>query len=221
MLHLLLLAQQKLPFPFSLIAVSLDQGFPNFPADSLRSYFERLGVEHHMIHQDTRSIVLEKVPEGKSLCSLCSRLRRGILYRTAVELRCTKVALGHHRDDAIETLLLNLFYSGQLKSMSPRLRSDDGRNVVIRPLIFCRESEIIELVAEQSFPIVPPSLCSAQSGIHRQEVKELIDALHAKNPKVRGNMFAALRNVCPSHLLDMALREQAGLDPQTSEQLLK
>jgi tRNA 2-thiocytidine biosynthesis protein TtcA len=157
-------------------------------------------------------VVTEKIPAGKTYCSLCSRLRRGILYDTAVKLGATKIALGHHRDDAIETLLLNVLYSGQLKAMPPKLRSDDGRNTVIRPLIYCHEEEIGALADLLRFPIIPCDLCGSQEGLHRNKVKQLISELHADNPNVRGNLFSALSNVRPTHLLDRKLHDLIGHD---------
>lgn len=217
MLHLLRIIQKRVPFSFSIVAVNLDQGHPGFPGHLLENYFKENGDDYRMLAQDTHSIVLEKIPAGKTFCSLCSRLRRGILYNAAVELGCTKVALGHHRDDVIETLMLNLLYSGQLKAMPPRLRSMDKRNVVIRPLIYCEEEELAALSAEQQFPIIPCDLCGSQENLKRQQIKRLIGDLHADNPKVKGNMFAALRNVKPSHLLDASLRVAMGLDGITGE----
>ena len=217
MLHLLRHIRRRVPFEFSMVAVNLDQGHPGFPGYMLENYLIEQGDEYRMLKQDTHSIVLEKVPAGKTFCSLCSRLRRGILYNTAVELSCTKIALGHHRNDIIETLMLNLLYSGQLKAMPPRLRSDDGRNTVIRPLAYCSEEEISILSQEQQFPIIPCDLCGSQENLQRQQIKRLITDLNTANPKVRGNMFAALRNVKPSHLLDPVLREAMGLDGITGE----
>lgn len=217
MMHLLRLLQRKAPFDFELLAVNLDQGQPNFPGHLLEGWLEREGHPYQMIAEDTYSVVKANVPEGRTTCSLCSRLRRGILYSTAVKLGCTKIALGHHRDDLIETLLLNVFFSGQLKTMPPRLRSDDGRNVVIRPLVYCKEEELELLSQEQGFPIIPCDLCGSQENLQRQRVKRLIRELAGENDKVPGNIFASLGNVKPSHLLDKALREQVGMDPQTGE----
>ncbi len=165
-----------------------------------------------MLQADTYRIVLDKIPEGKTYCSLCSRLRRGILYNAAVDLGCTKIALGHHRDDAIETLLLNLMFAGQIKSMAARLTSDDGRNTVIRPLMACAEEELQQLSNEQEFPILPCDLCGSQDTLQRQVIKGMIADWHRKNPKVKGNLFAALSNVRPSHLLDRDLWSALGVD---------
>jgi tRNA 2-thiocytidine biosynthesis protein TtcA len=211
MLRLLQLVQARVPFDLELVAVNLDQGHPGFPAHVLEQHFTDVGVPHRMLAQDTYKVVLEKVPEGKTYCSLCSRLRRGILYKAAAEMGCTKLALGHHRDDIIETLMLNLFYSGQIKAMAPCFRSDDDRNTVIRPLAYCSEEDIIAYAEEQKFPIIPCDLCGSQDHLKRKQVKALIAELHADNPKVRGNIFAALGNVQPSHLLDADLREAMGL----------
>jgi tRNA 2-thiocytidine biosynthesis protein TtcA len=211
LLYLLREIQRRAPFRFSLIAVNVDQGHPGFPKQLLPSYFESEGYEYRIVEEDTYSIVKEKVPEGKTFCSLCSRLRRGILYTVASELGVTKIALGHHRDDAIETLMLNLFYSGQIKAMPPRLRSDDGRHVVIRPLIYATERELSEFSAEKGFPIIPCDLCGSQEHLQRKQVKALLDRLDAENPHVRANVFASLANVRPSHLLDTDLRRTLGL----------
>ena len=206
LLHLLRKIQRKVPFEFSVVGVNLDQGHPGFPADMLRGWFEDEGYEYRMIAKDTYSIVQDKVPEGKTYCSMCSRLRRGILYNVAEELGATKIALGHHRDDIIETLMLNLLYSGQIKAMAPRLVSDDKRNVVIRPLAYCAEDDIRQFSEEMAFPIIPCDLCGTQENLERQNIKRLITHLNERNPNVKGNLFAALSNVRPSHLLDPDLR---------------
>ncbi len=212
LLHLLGRIQQKAPFELSLVAVNLDQGQPGFPQDVLPRHFEAGGYDYRIVAQDTYSIVKAKVPEGKTYCSLCSRLRRGILYNVAQELGATKIALGHHQDDLIETLLLNLFYSGQTKSMPPRLRSDDGRNVVIRPLVYCSEAELAAFAEERAFPIIPCDLCGSQDNLQRKRIKRLIGDLTSENRNVRGNLFAALGNVRLTHLLDLELRKAAGVD---------
>lgn len=216
MIWLLREIRRRAPFDFSLVAVNLDQGHPGFPQHTIRDWCEAEGFEHHMLHRDTYSVVLEKVPEGKTYCSLCSRLRRGILYDAAVELGCNKLALGHHKDDVIETLVLNLLFSGQLKAMPPKLVSDDRRNVVVRPLSYCDEAELATFAAEKEFPVVPCDLCGSQENLHRKQVKRMIAEWTAKNPKVRGNLFAALGNVRPTHLLDRGLWERLGLDLGTT-----
>jgi tRNA 2-thiocytidine biosynthesis protein TtcA len=205
LLHLLREIRKRAPFSFSIVAVNVDQGHPGFPERVLPDYFEREGFEYRIVKEDTYSVVKEKVPEGKTYCSLCSRLRRGILYTVASEMGATKIALGHHKDDLIETLLLNLFYAGQVKAMPARLHSDDGRHVVIRPLAYSSESDIAELAAEKQFPIIPCDLCGSQETLRRKAVKDLIADLDRENPKVRGNLFAALSNVRPTHLLDREL----------------
>lgn len=219
MLHLLRLEQARVPFDFDLIAVNLDQGQPGFPAHVLERWFRDHGYDYRMVARDTYSVVIDKIPAGKTYCSLCSRLRRGILYNLAEELGCTKVALGHHRDDIIETLVLNLFYAGQIKAMPPRLESDDGRNTVIRPLAYCDEADIAAYAEEQGFPVIPCDLCGSQDNLNRKRVKRLLAELQADNPKVKGNLFAALSNVRPSHLLDRRIREAVGLDPVTGAPL--
>lgn len=217
LLHLLRLTQRRVPFDFSIIAVNLDQGHPGFPGHVLENYFQSEGYAYRMLAQDTYSVVKQKVPVGKTYCSLCSRMRRGILYNAAVDMGCTKIALGHHRDDVIETLMLNLLFSGQVKAMPPRLTSDDGRNVVIRPLLYCDESDIEVFSQEMAFPIIPCDLCGSQENLQRKQVKRLIQQLNERNPNVRGNLFAALSNVCPSHLLDLELRQAVMADTQRGQ----
>jgi tRNA 2-thiocytidine biosynthesis protein TtcA len=218
LLYLLREIKRRAPFSFSLIAVNVDQGHPGFPKERLPSYFEREGYAYRVIEEDTYSVVKAKVPENKTYCSLCSRLRRGILYTVAVELGATKIALGHHRDDAIETLMLNLFYSGQIKAMPPRLVSDDGRNVVIRPLIYASEADLAEFAERKAFPIVPCDLCGSQEQLQRKQVKRLLDELGDKNPHVRNNLFAALGNVRASHLLDKKLTRLLGAEAAAHEE---
>ncbi len=212
MLHLLRAMQRKANFDFSIIAVNLDQKQPGFPEHVLPTWLEENGYDYRIVERNTYDVVTKKIPEGKTYCPLCSRLRRGILYDTAVELGATKIALGHHRDDVIETLLLNIFYSGQLKAMPPRLHSDDGRNVVIRPLVFCAEEEIAAFAEEMQFPIIPCNLCGSQDNLHRQKVKDLIATLQSENNCVKGNLLSSLTNVKVSHLLDAELWQRVGLD---------
>ncbi len=218
MIWLLRELQRRTPFDFELVAVNLDQGHPGFPQHVIRDWCEAEGFEYRMLHRDTYSVVLDKVPEGKTYCSLCSRLRRGILYDAAVDLGCTKIALGHHRDDVIETLLLNLLFAGQLKAMAPRLTSDDGRNVVIRPLVYCDEAEIARFAQEQAFPVVPCDLCGSQENLQRQQIKRMIAEWSERHPRVKGSMLAAIGNVRASHLLDRGLLERLGLtEPQSDD----
>jgi len=210
MLDLLRQLQRRAPFPFSLVAVNIDQGHPGYPRHILEDYLAREGYPAEFVIEDTYTVVKEKVPEGKTYCSLCSRLRRGILYTTATRLGATKIALGHHREDLTETLLLNLFYAGQIKSMPPRLVSDDGAHVVIRPLCYAAEEDIAEYARLRAYPILPCDLCGSQENLKRKRVKQLISDLHAENPNVRGNLFAALGNVRPSHLLPEKLSPLLG-----------
>ncbi len=205
MLDILLSLQKSAPVAFELIAVNLDQKQPGFPEDVLPGYLSRLGVEYHIIEKDTYSIVKDKVPEGKTTCGLCSRLRRGILYNFAEQHGVTKIALGHHRDDLLETLFLNMFHGGKLKTMPPKLHSDDGRNVVIRPLAYCREKDLVRYAALREFPIIPCNLCGSQENLQRQVVKDMLQGWDRQHPGRLEAMFRAICNVEPSHLADPRL----------------
>jgi tRNA 2-thiocytidine biosynthesis protein TtcA len=205
MLDVLLHLQQRAPVKFDIVAVNLDQKQPGFPEHVLPEYLTALGVPFHIEEQDTYSIVKRVIPEGKTMCSLCSRLRRGVLYRVASELGATKIALGHHRDDILETFLLNLFYGGVLKTMPPKLVSDDGRHVVIRPMAYCEEKDLAAYAEERQFPIIPCTLCGSQENLKRKEAKALLREWERKFPGRVETMLNALRNVKPSHMLDREL----------------
>ncbi len=205
MLDILLKLQARAPVNFELIAVNLDQKQPGFPADVLPNYLDLLGVKYHIENQDTYSIVKKVIPEGKTMCSLCSRLRRGILYRVANELGATKIALGHHRDDILQTLMLNMFFGGKLKGMPPKLVSDNGEHVVIRPLAYVAEKDLIAWAEHRQFPIIPCSLCGSQENLQRVQVGNMLREWEKKFPGRLDNMFSALQNVVPSHLMDTGL----------------
>lgn len=205
LLDLLRTLQTYAPVKFELIAVNLDQKQPGFPAHILPAYFESIGVPYRIVERDTYSVVKRLIPEGDTTCSLCSRLRRGILYRTADELGCNKIALGHHKDDILETLMLNMFYAGKLKAMPPKLVSDDGRHMVIRPMAFCRERDIEKYAAIKQFPIIPCDLCGSQPNLQRQVIKGMLREWDKKFPGRTDVMFKALRDVVPSHLADSRL----------------
>jgi tRNA 2-thiocytidine biosynthesis protein TtcA len=216
LLDLLMVLQRRAPIHFDLVAVNLDQKQPGFPAHVLPNYLSDIGIPFHIEERDTYSIVKRLIPEGQTTCSLCSRLRRGILYRVATELGATKIALGHHRDDLVETLFLNLLYTGKLKTMPPKLRSKDGRHVVIRPLSSVRESDLARYAELRAFPIIPCDLCGSQENLKRKQVKEFLHEWEQRSPGCMDSMFAALSNVAPSLLLDRRLFDFIGL--QASDQ---
>ena len=205
MLDILLSLQKKAPVRFEVIAVNLDQKQPGFPQDVLPQYLQALGIEYHIIERDTYSVVKDKIPAGKTTCGLCSRLRRGILYAFAEANGVTKIALGHHRDDLLETLFLNMFYAGKLKSMPPRLRSDDDQNTIIRPLAYCREKDLERFAELRGYPIIPCNLCGSQENLQRQVIKDMFKIWDEQHPGRLETMFSALCNVEPSHLADPQL----------------
>lgn len=213
LLDILISLRKRAPFAFDIVAVNLDQKQPGFPPDVLPNYLTSLDVPFHIETQDTYSIVTRVIPEGKTMCSLCSRLRRGILYRVADELGATKIALGHHRDDILATFFLNLFYGGKAKAMPPKLVSDDGRHTVIRPLAYVAERDLIAYAKLKEFPIIPCNLCGSQENLKRQEVARMIQDWDRKYPGRSWNVFNALSRVVPSHLMDRDLFDFAGLKP--------
>lgn len=202
MLDNLLYLQKVAPISFEVFAVNLDQKQPGFPAHILPEYLTQLGIEHYIVNEDTYSIVKEKTPEGKTTCALCSRLRRAILYKTAKQFKATKIALGHHRDDMLETLLLNMFHGGQLKSMPPKLVSDNGEHIVIRPLAFCAEADIAQYSMSKGYPIIPCNLCGSQENLQRKQIKMMLQDWHVQFPTRIASMAKSLQQVVPSHLAD-------------------
>jgi tRNA 2-thiocytidine biosynthesis protein TtcA len=211
MLSILMAMQQRAPVDFRLIAMNLDQKQPGFPSDVLPAYLSGLGVEYRIVEQDTYSIVKEKIPEGKTTCSLCSRLRRGVIYRTAKELGANKIALGHHRDDIVHTLFLNLLFGGKLKGMPPKLVTDDGAHVVIRPLAYCSEADIARYARGMEFPIIPCNLCGSQNNLQRQKIREMMADWDRRYPGRTESVFSAMQNIVPSHLADGELFDFKGL----------
>lgn len=205
MLMMLLALQERAPINFKLIAMNLDQKQPNFPSNILPEYFKKLGVDYRIVEADTYSVVKEKIPEGKTTCSLCSRLRRGIIYTTAKELGANKIALGHHRDDIVETLFLNMFFGAKLKAMPPKLATNDKQNVVIRPLAYCAEKDVASYARQMEFPIIPCDLCGSQENLQRQKVKDMLQEWEHEQPGRVNNIFRAICNVEPSHLADVNL----------------
>ncbi len=214
MLDILLGLQTTAPIDFEIVAVNLDQKQPDFPAEVLPRYLSARGVPFHILEKDTYSVVTRLIPENKTYCSLCSRLRRGTLYGFAQDIGATKIALGHHRDDIIETLFLNLFFAGKLQAMPPKLLSDDGRNIVIRPLAYCKESDLISLARYRDFPIIPCNLCGSQDNLQRQVIKDMLQAWERQYPGRLETIFSAIKNVSPSQLADVNLFDFAELQLQ-------
>jgi tRNA 2-thiocytidine biosynthesis protein TtcA len=211
MLMMLLALQERAPINFKLIAMNLDQKQPGFPEHVLPEYFEQLGVDYRIVEADTYSVVKEKIPEGKTTCSLCSRLRRGIIYTTAKKLGANKIALGHHRDDIVETLFLNMFFGAKMKSMPPKLSTNDKQNIVIRPLAYCSEKDIAAYARGMAFPIIPCNLCGSQENLQRQNIKDMLQAWEREQPGRVSNIFRAIANIEPSHLADTDLYDFKGL----------
>ncbi len=216
MLSLLMSLQRSAPVDFELLAVNLDQKQPGFPEHILPEYFESVGVPYRIVEQDTYSTVMRVIPEGKTLCGLCSRLRRGILYRVASEEGATKIALGHHRDDIVETLFLNMFYGGRLKAMPPKLRTDDGQHIVIRPLAYCPEADIARYARYREFPIIPCNLCGSQENLQRGQIKQMLQAWEREHPGRVDSLFRSVQNISPSQLADRDLFDFVGLTPQAA-----
>lgn len=212
MLHVLMSLQKSAPSAFELIAVNLDQKQPGFPEHILPDYLDELDVPYHIINRDTYSVVKEKVPEGKTTCGLCSRLRRGTLYAFAEDIGATKIALGHHKDDIVETMFLNMFYGSRLSAMPPKLRSDDGRNIVIRPLAYCREKDIARFSEQLAFPIIPCNLCGSQENLQRQNIKAMLSEWERKHPSRIECIFTAMQNIAPSQMADIELFDFKNLE---------
>lgn len=211
LLDLLISLQRAAPVRFELLAVNLDQKQPDFPEDVLPAYLQSLGVDYRIVERDTYSVVQRVIPEGRTMCSLCSRLRRGILYGVAEEEGCTKIALGHHRDDIVETLFLNMFHGARLKAMPPKLRSDDGKHIVIRPLAYCAERDIARYARAREFPIIPCNLCGSQENLQRKHIKRMLADWEREDPGRIERLFRSLQNVVPSHLADTELFDFKGL----------
>lgn len=215
LLSCLLALRERAPVDFRIVAMNLDQKQPGFPDHVLPAYFESVGVEYRIVTEDTYSIVKDKIPEGKTTCSLCSRLRRGIIYRTAKEIGATRIALGHHRDDMLETLFLNMFFGGKIKAMPPKLVSDDGNHVVIRPLAYCTESDIVRFARTMDFPIIPCNLCGSQENAQRKQIKGMLQNWARDFPGRIESLATSLKNVVPSHLADQKLFDFVGVDRNT------
>ena len=215
LLSILMALQRRAPVDFRLIAMNLDQKQPGFPAEILPNYFQSIGIDYRIIEADTYSIVKDKIPEGKTTCSLCSRLRRGIIYRTAKELGANKIALGHHRDDMVHTLFLNLLFGGKVKAMPPKLVTDDKSHIVIRPLAYCAEADIAKFARGMEFPIIPCNLCGSQENMQRQKIREMMQDWDKRYPGRTESVFTAMQNVVPSHLADLDLFDFRGLTLDT------
>lgn len=218
MLDILMALQSRAPVSFELVAVNLDQKQPGFPEQVLPDYLNTVGVEYLIVEEDTYSIVKDKIPEGKTTCSLCSRLRRGVLYRTANDLGATKIALGHHLDDLVETLFLNMFHGGRMKSMPPKLISDDKKNVVIRPLVYCRENDLEQFAQLREFPIIPCNLCGSQENLQRKVIKQMLQDWDKNSPGRVQNIFNAMTRITRSHMLDTELFDFSNLETEQLKQ---
>ncbi len=219
MLELLIALRSSAPIDFDIVAVTLDQKQPGYPEEVLPAYLEQLEIPFYILEKDTYSVVRAIVPEGKTTCGLCSRLRRGTLYGFAEQIGASKIALGHHRDDIVETLFLNLFFGGKLKAMPAKLKSDDGQHLVIRPLAYCRESDIADYARAMQFPIIPCNLCGTQENLQRQEIKSMLRGWEQQYPGRTETIFRALGNVAPSHLMDQTLFDFKGLDVEVDQSL--